>query len=315
MDITKKTKIIIDTDIGDDIDDVLAVVFALSSKELEVLGITTVFGNAPKRAQIAKSLIKVCNRSDIPIYAGSSDMLNVPIKEEYTPYLYTDNLAKLKYNEGHAIDFMAETIMENPNKVTIVTIGPLTNIALLIKEYPEAESKIKSLIFMGGAFCHHYISWNISCDVDAAKKVFESGIDITAISRDVSLSCVMTEKDIKALGAKNTKSAEYICNMIELWRENAYYTKSTSLPILFDSLAIYAAFGDEFLKFKYEHVLVEDKGRYTKGMTFVVNGEYNKFYNLKNYPHLHDIPSVRIASEVNVKAFMDFHFRRLTGGL
>lgn len=311
MDITKKTKIIIDTDIGDDIDDVLAVVFALNSPELEVLGITTVFGDAIKRAQIAKSLINVCDRSDIPIYAGSSDMLNTPIEEEYTPYLYSNDLKEMEYNKGRAVDFMAETIMENPNKVTIVSIGPLTNIALLIKEYPEAKSKIRSLIFMGGAFYHHYISWNISCDVDAAKAVFESGMNILAISRDVSLDCVMTEKELEILREQNTKPTNYIINMIELWRENAYYTISTSLPILFDSLAVYAAFNDEFLEFKNEHVLVEDKGRYTKGMTFVVHSEYHEFYNLKKYPHLQEIPRIKIASEVNIKDFMDFHFKRL----
>ena len=157
-------KIIIDTDIGDDVDDALAISLALRSPELSVVGITTVFRNTLARAKITKKLTMLLNRPDIPIYVGIGQPLISTADTETVPIQYLDDMKDLQINtEMTAVEFLYKTIMSNKNEITLVPIGPLTNIAMLFRLHPDVIPFIKDIVMMGGAFYFHYNEWNVLC--------------------------------------------------------------------------------------------------------------------------------------------------------
>ena len=152
-----KQKIIIDSDPG--IDDTMAIFFALNSPEIDLLGLTTVYGNTSteKGTINALKILEIASRTDIPVYAGAIK----PLENEYTgkgEFVHghdgqgNTNLEppKSKTGIGSAVDFLEKAIKENPGEVTLVPIGPLTNIAQLLLNNPEIAKDIKEIILMGG---------------------------------------------------------------------------------------------------------------------------------------------------------------------
>jgi len=308
----EKIKVIIDTDIGDDIDDALAIAYALKCPELEILGITTVFAEAHKRAVLTRALLSAAERDDIPVYAGCSDMLIHRIKKERIPCQYSPDMEKFTYNKDKtAVQFMADTINKYPGEVVLAPIGALTNVALLLKQYPNIHHKIKRIVWMGGAFYYHFITYNAACDIEATKVVFESGIPLTVVSRDVCMPCKMPETQIQQLKQRGTPLTDLLYTLIERWRSQFIDTDPDRLPILFDNLTLCAIFNRDYLSFKKERVLVETQGQYTRGLTFVVKANYRNFPNFDCYPKLEDIPLIEVAYDVNPEGFIKHHFERL----
>ncbi|MBE6696627.1 MAG: nucleoside hydrolase [Ruminococcaceae bacterium] len=176
-------KILLDTDIGCDIDDCLAIPYLLSSERVELLGITTVTGSPNKRAQLARAVCDACGK-DIPIHVGFAEPLSGPL---YQTALTDTQEAVAKQSsvayseEPTAIEFMRQIIEDNPHEVTLVSIGPLTNIGVLFSEYPHIPSLLKGLAIMGGRYTNDpdfdtarwgKKEWNIHCDIKAANIVF-----------------------------------------------------------------------------------------------------------------------------------------------
>src|SRR5665647_1862140 len=169
-------KIILDTDIGSDIDDAICLAYLLAKPECELLGITTVSGEADKRAMVASMICEAAGKH-IPIFPGAEEPLTIPQKQPIA------RQAKVlpawehekKFPHGEAIEFMRQTIRKNPGEITLIAIGPLTNIALLFKIDPEIPHLIKSLVIMGGVFINlnpYPTEWNIRCDPHAAAIVY-----------------------------------------------------------------------------------------------------------------------------------------------
>jgi purine nucleosidase len=131
-------KILLDTDIGSDIDDAICLAYLLAQPECELLGITTVSGEAEKRAMLASALCKIAQKQ-IPIYPGAEEPLLVPQGQIKAPQAKA--LEKwehdTRFSHGHAVDFLRQTIHSYPGQVTLLTIGPLTNIALLFRLDPD----------------------------------------------------------------------------------------------------------------------------------------------------------------------------------
>ncbi|WP_164545639.1 nucleoside hydrolase [Paenibacillus albus] len=260
----ERTKIIIDTDIGDDIDDALAIALALESPELDVIGITTVFKNVTARAKLAVNLLSMAGRSDIPVYAGiASPILNkVDINE--IPCQYSEE------KDGHANgfgkngnDFIVDTIMKSDGDITLVPIGPLTNIAVSILREPAFKHKVKEIVMMGGCFYSHLSEWNIRCDPEAARIVFESGIPIRAVGLDVTVQCVLTEEDVNRLKTSHKQSGAYIPELLDRW-----YKVAKHLPMMHDPLAVCAVFDNRMLEFQQDEIVVETQGEFTRGQTY-----------------------------------------------
>ena len=180
-----KIKIIIDTDIGDDADDALAICLALKSEELEVMGITTVFRNTAARAQIAVRLLQLMGRTDIPVYAGIGHPLVAEADVETVPIQLLAGMEELEYRKDmDGVEYLRRSLSASQGDITLVTIGPLTNVGVLLCKHPEVKGKIKEIVMMGGAYYMHYNEWNILCDPEAAHIVYSSGVPIRAIGLD-----------------------------------------------------------------------------------------------------------------------------------
>ncbi len=190
------TPIILDCDPGHD--DAIALLLALASPELELLGVTTVSGNQTldKTTTNALKVLEAVGRTEIPVAAGADRPL---VRERYVAaYVHGESgldgpdlpEPTTRPRAEHAVEFIAETLREADRPVTVVPTGPLTNIALLLALHPELESKIERIVLMGGAIAEGNVTpaaeFNIWADPEAAKRVFESGLDVTMIGLDVT---------------------------------------------------------------------------------------------------------------------------------
>ena len=258
-----KEKIIIYTDIGDDIDDALAISFAVKSPEIELIGVTTVWKDTAARARLAKRVLQMLGRDDIPVYIGCAQPLIGKVDDKEIPNQYSEDMDGIAVNtDMDAVDYIIDTVMKSEGDITLVTIGALTNIALAIVKKPEIKNKIKRIVMMGGAYYFHYNEYNIECDAEAARIVFESGIQIKAVGLDVTLKCQLTQQDVERIEHPHNEITKFLSNLIGRWRSINNY-----LPILHDPLAVCAVFDKEFLEFKEERIVIETKGEFTRGAT------------------------------------------------
>ncbi len=260
---SKKTRIIIDTDIGDDADDALALAFAARSPEVEIVGVTTVFCNTVARAKIAKQLLNLLGKGDIPVYAGMGKPLINEADTVTLPKQFMKDMEDIPIPQTSALDFLYTHFMASGGTDVLVPIGPLTNIALLIQLYPEVKQKIGSIVLMGGSFYRHYNEWNIFCDPEAASIVFASGIPIKAIGLDVTLQTPVTEELFQEIRLHNTPMTDLLGELL-----NRFHSVHTHHTFLHDPMAVLAVFDEELLTYHSEDIVVELKGEFTRGTTF-----------------------------------------------
>jgi len=193
-------KVILDTDIGTDVDDALALTVLLGSIEVDFIGITTVYGDVRLRSAIAMHLCSLVNRT-IPTYLGESNPMsgrevwmsgsegkNFKDLDSFTP----QNIS--------AVDFLVEAVISQPQSIDVIAIGPLTNIARAIEKSHEFEEKIKRLWIMGGDFTQSKVEHNFKCDVDAAKIVLESGIPVSILDLPNSQKTIIRMQEIEKIG-------------------------------------------------------------------------------------------------------------------
>jgi inosine-uridine nucleoside N-ribohydrolase len=272
--------IFLDTDIGDDIDDALALTLVLRSSEVQLRGVTTVFRNAPRRAAFTRQLLRAL-KHDVPIYAGISK----PLLQPFEPQLG----AQMQWLEddmwterGHAVDAIiaAARVEEEPDEpLTVVAIGPLTNIAAAIVREPELVPRLR-LVVMGGCFSEAYNEWNIGCDPEAAAIVVESGVEISFSGHDVTRQCQLSTEQIVAV----VQSQPALRELVELWGNKA------KRPIaLHDPLALATLWSDA-VRFEEKCVKIELCGE-ARGQTRIIEGQ----------------PNARVAVEVDAeRAVADF---------
>jgi purine nucleosidase len=193
-------KVILDTDIGTDVDDALALCVLLGSRTVDLLGITTVYGDTRLRSRIA---MHICELAEKPIdtYVGES----LPISgrevwmsgEEGKNY---KNLNRFNPESQHAVEYLVETIASNPNSIDIIAIGPLTNIARAIQESKYFAQNVKRIWIMGGDFTQSKVEHNFKCDIDAAKLVLESRIPISILDLPSSQRTIIRTEEIEQIG-------------------------------------------------------------------------------------------------------------------
>src|SRR5215469_2499192 len=187
-----KEKVIIDTDIGDDIDDAFAVALALRSPELEILGITTTFGDTEMRAKLLDRMLGEVGRADIPVAAGTP----TPPKTAFTQLRYAQGGHFAKASHPDALTFLLDEIRKNPGEITLVAIGPLMNVGAVIDKNAETFRKLKRVVMMGGSIYHGYgdtssgtprgpePEWNVQNDIPSAQKLFAAGVPLFVIPLD-----------------------------------------------------------------------------------------------------------------------------------
>ena len=230
-----KDKVIISTDIGSDVDDTYAIVLALKSPELEVKAITTVYGDTVLRAKIVYKLLKLMNNSDVPVYAGRRLPLTSYLTGNKEIWLtghegegiLTEEDLKIPVPSKDAVDAIVEQVMENPGEITLISIGPLTNIAAAIIAKPEITNKIKRIVMMGGV-AHIFnesnldlppVEHNVHCDPLAAAIVFGSGIPITMIGANVTLNVPINDHILNEIKKKSTSLTNVLARLTEIWWE------------------------------------------------------------------------------------------------
>lgn len=192
-------KILLDTDIGSDIDDAVCLAYLLANPECKLLGITTVTGEGQFRAELASALCQNAGQ-DIPIYIGAELPLLVDPKQPQAPQ--KSALMSWKHRDdfsvGRAITFLQETIHNNPGEVVLLTIGPLTNASLLFRVDPEIPSLLKGLVMMCGVFEEDGREWNAMLDPHAASIVYQTDIPHhRSIGLDVTQQVTMPAEEVR----------------------------------------------------------------------------------------------------------------------
>ena len=226
------SKVILDMDPG--IDDALALLLALRSPEIQVLGVTTVAGNAPVEmtSANARRVLEYLGVTDIPVAMGAAKPLKHPLVDALD-YHGPDGLGqcglpppKLPPHRAKAWDFLAESVLNAPGEVTLVATGPLTNVALAFQHHPELPSFLARLVLMGGAYglTPHskgnktpFAEFNIWQDPEAAHIVFSSGADIFAVGLDVSMNpaTCLNDQHLEQIKASYTPSAHLAAKLVE----------------------------------------------------------------------------------------------------
>lgn len=271
-------KVILDTDIGDDIDDAIALALAVKRPEIDLVGVVTTYRNTRLRSKIALALLDGWNRTEVPVCNGCDD----PLKQAYfyfpfekrdengKPIIghYDEYMEAFQERSESGLEFMAKAVRENPNQIILVAVGPLTNVAKFIQEYPKEYALLKEVVIMGGRFDEERAEWNIKCDPEAASIVLSSNQKIRLVPLDVTLKCVFSKEQVERLHC-GCAGNERLSKMIDVWLENS---RNRTMPILHDPLALASVFSN-FCDFIPKKVRVALDGSERAWTIFDANGK------------------------------------------
>jgi purine nucleosidase len=255
-------KIIIDTDIGTDIDDAFAVGLALQSSELKILGISTAWGDTHLRARLLTRFLKETGHSDIPVAMGIAK--ERPGKPEILSQApYAERIpADQKY--PNAIDFLLEQIRLHPGEITLISIGPETNLGAAIDRDATTFRKLKRVVLMGGSVYRGYSQfnygkthgpdpeWNILCDIQAAQKVFTSGVPLFVMPLD-STQIKLQELERAEIFKTGSALTDALLVLYAQWSHG-----TTQTPTLFDAVAVAYAMHPELCPTQPLRLRVDD---------------------------------------------------------
>lgn len=286
------TKIILDCDPGHD--DMMAIMLAAASPELEILGITTVAGNqtGDKTFENARRVLTLIDRHDIPLARGADRPI---IRELITaPQIHgTSGLdgAELPYPDApfldcHAVDFIIDTVKASSEKVTLVPTGPLTNIGLAFIKAPEIKKNVKEVVLMGGAVYDSNMTpgaeFNIFVDPEAAREVFLSGLPVTMVGLDVTNKSLMSFAQTEEISSWGGKISSVVGPLMKFFAQaNLNYFGIEGAPI-HDALTVATLINPKVVELETMFVDIETQGELTRGQTVAdVYGVTGKTPNCK----------------------------------
>jgi len=247
-------RVILDTDIGDDVDDAYALALLASLPNVRILGVTTTFGQTRERAELAAKLLHVMGRRDVPVFAGRRGEHKIGRQHEWARGFRSRAL-----RDEEAVAFMKREIERAPGEVTLIAVGPLTNVGDLLTRHPEVKPLIKQIVIMGGAVHAGYNGqapatpeWNIKCDPVAARAVYSSGVPLVMAGLEVTAMMQLDAERQKRLFAAGTPKTDALAALTILW--------GNRVPTLFDPVAVAHALGHSFSGAESRHVEVMDDG-------------------------------------------------------
>ena len=305
-----KERIILDTDPG--IDDALALLLLAASPEIKIEAITTTHGNSTVEncTNNALQLLELA-KLDIPVARGAAE----PLIKDLTIAAEThgDNglgNAHLPATQKsaltqHASDLICEIINANPGEITILAIGPLTNIALAIHRSPQIVNKVKRIITMAGAI--HFpgnaspdSEYNVFCDPEAFDIVLRSKIPLTVVPLDVTYKCLFTTEHLKKISTRNVKIKEFIEKATAFYMDFHHEYQNIQGCAVNDPLAAALLIKPDLVELFNYFMTVELNGKYTRAKTSV---DYFQIYK--------ESPNVQVAMRVDVEEFMNFFIERI----
>jgi purine nucleosidase len=251
-------KVIIDTDIGDDIDDAFALALAVKSPELQILGVMTNFGDTETRAKIVDRFLGEAGRTEIPVLAGRP----TPPKTSMTQQRYAEGKFT-KNSHGDAVTFLMEQIQKYPGEITLVAIGPLMNVGAAIDRDAATFRKLKRVVLMGGSIRRGYgdlgytlpvppsAEWNIVNDVPSAQKLFAVGVPLYVMPLD-SNQLKLDEVKRAFLFAQGTAVTDALTVLYHMWGQET--------PTLYDPMTIAFILRPQLCPVRGLHIRVDDNG-------------------------------------------------------
>lgn len=240
-------KVIFDTDIGTDIDDAIALSFALKRPELQVCAITTSRGEVRQRAAIVSRLLQVMRRTEVPYAPGSSTLVNGSVMRDKPvnqfPFAGPEG-DRPAPAANDAQDLFRRVIEANRGEVWLVVVGPMTNAAILIRDHPELAAGLKGIVCMGGEPTRRFSETNIHNDPGAAAIVCRSGLLKFVGTYDVTVRLLMPKPDLDRLGGTDTPLARALGELSLLWRVDRAMKPG---PVVFDMVPLVWLFAPELL--------------------------------------------------------------------
>jgi inosine-uridine nucleoside N-ribohydrolase len=286
---TAPAKVIFDTDIGDDIDDAYALALLLQSPDIQVVGITTAFGDTHLRARLVSHLLAETGHTGIPVFEGPS----TPPRTSFTQTAWARQSPDRPYPD--AIAFLRKTIRSHPGQITLLSVAPLTNVGALIAQDPAAFHQLKRVVIMGGSIDRGYGNpnpshpdpeWNILCDIPASKALFASGVPIYVMPLD-STQIPLDLARQNTIFSRHTSLTDTLQELTREWSAGTHQT----IPTLFDVVAAVYTLHPALCPMTPMRLQVDDKG-----FTRRVSGK----------------PNASVCLTSNSQTFYDFVLPRLT---
>ena len=284
-------KIIIDTDIGDDVDDAFALALAVRSPEVQVLGVTTTFGDTEARAKIADRFLGEVGHGEIPVLAGKA----MAVKNLMSQRKYGEGGRFAKVVHGDAVEFLLEQIRKYPGEITLIAIGPLMNVGAAIDKDAATFRKLKRVVLMGGSVRRGYgdlgytaavppmAEWNILNDVSSAQKLFAVGVPLFVMPLD-STQLKLDEVKRAFLFSQGTAVTDQLAVLYHLWGQET--------PTLFDPMTVAFALRPELCPVTGMRIRVDEKG-FTREEPGAVNAQ--------------------VCLDSNAEDFFRFYLKRVAG--
>lgn len=293
--------IILDCDPGHD--DAMAMILAAYNPQIELLGITTVSGNGIID-KVTENALRICALAKIhvPVAQGAGAALLGAV--EAASDIHGESgldgaplpAAIFELQKGHGVELIAKLVREHSEKVTLVATGPLTNIALFLKMYPELQSKIEAIVFMGGSAGRGnrtpYAEFNIWMDPEACDVVLKSGLPLTMIGLDVTHQALITKEIFAKLDALDTEVSRTLAGLMRFFAHTYNEIFEMPDPPLHDPIAVAVLIDSTITKNRFVNVEVELNGLHTRGATVV------DIYN-----RVHGVPNVHVALELDFDKF------------
>jgi purine nucleosidase len=286
--------VLLDTDIGDDIDDALALTLILQSPEIELKAVTTVFGDTQLRARLAAHLLDISDRVDVPVTAGIATPLQLrhpPSGAPQAAAVPTD-AALPAIRDLSSTELLLSMAQTYAGQLTLICIGPLTNIATAL-QHGLPPTAIRKIVMMGGSGSVPLPEWNVRSDVKAAQIVLSAQIPITLVGADITLRCQLRTEDLSRLYSSTTPHGQSLSRLIPIWQEHRPRWHSR-YPYLHDPLAVTALCAPELFRFGMRSVKVLTQGLFQGFML----------------PHSSGT-RIEVVTAVNVKGAREWIMRRL----
>lgn len=313
-------RLILDTDPG--LDDALALFLALASPEVQLEAVTTVSGNVhvDLTTRNALTLLELAGRTDIPVARGCDrPLLRQPV---FADYVHGQNglggvelpTPKLQPLAQHAVDLIIERVMAAPREITLVPVGPLTNIALALRKEPRIADRVREVVIMGGALrvpgnVTPEAEFNIYADPHAAHIVFHAGWPIRLVSLDVTNKTLLQPEQVQALASNGSPVTRLIQQMVDNFLDTFGRPRGLTAFQMHDPLCLSAAFQPEIITWEPAYVDVELSGSLTLGETIAYFAKRTEDLD-PSLEHLHP-PNMLTSVGVDVERFISLYLDRI----